>query len=431
VPADGQRDVPDISVSASADHDGYLFCSEDAAANTCTSGFRDSAGGGFAIVGGTSVAAPTLSAIFTLVNQFLGNAPPSGLGNINPKLYQLAASNPAAFNDVKTGDNIVPCTQGTTNCPATAPFQYGFSAGVGYDQVTGLGSINAFTLAQAWAATRTPTATSLSSPTSNTFEGASVTFTATVTPSNAVGTVNFFNGSTTPIGTKTLSGGSAAFTTSSLPVGTNSVTATYTGSGTLSNSNSSAVSVTVVTPNITLTPSVATATVTRGSTATVGITVSSTTSGFVTTTGGNTTTALPLTYSCSGLPAESTCTFSPPSPTTTASVTVAIKTTAPTGKLLPPLGRSNGIFYASLVPGLLGIVFTSISRKRREHSLRLLGLLVVLGFSTLWLASCGGSNNNSNKDPGTPTGPATVTINATTGGSSPATGSTQFTLQVN
>ena len=42
VPNDGQRDVPDISVSASADHDGYLFCTSDSGAVTCGDGFRNS-----------------------------------------------------------------------------------------------------------------------------------------------------------------------------------------------------------------------------------------------------------------------------------------------------------------------------------------------------------------------------------------------------
>ena len=54
--------------------------------------------------------------------------------------------------------------------------------------------------------------------------------------------------------------------------------------------------------------------------------------------------------------------------------------------------------------------------------MRLLGLIVVLGFSTLWLGSCGGSGGGGNTvppNPGTPAGTYTVTINATTGGASP------------
>ena len=44
VPSDGRRDVPDLALNASPNHDGYLFCSEDGTGgtvvSTCTSGFR-------------------------------------------------------------------------------------------------------------------------------------------------------------------------------------------------------------------------------------------------------------------------------------------------------------------------------------------------------------------------------------------------------
>ena len=156
VPADGKRDVPDISLSASADHDPYLFCSEDGPNNTivstCTAGFRTGSGGNFTAVGGTSAAAPTFTAIMALVNQYLGNAAPTGLAPINPMLYQLYADNATsqAFHDITSGNNDVPCTTGTPNCPSGTT-EFGFNAGVGYDQVTGLGSVDGFNLAQAWA----------------------------------------------------------------------------------------------------------------------------------------------------------------------------------------------------------------------------------------------------------------------------------------
>ncbi|HEX8812454.1 MAG TPA: S53 family peptidase, partial [Terracidiphilus sp.] len=124
VPNDGKRDVPDLSLTASPNHDGYLICSEDGPSGTtvttCTSGFRTGAGGSFTIVGGTSAAAPTFSGILALINHYVGN---SGSGNVNPTLYVLASTNPTAFHDVTTGNNIVPCTSGTPNCPAVAPFQ--------------------------------------------------------------------------------------------------------------------------------------------------------------------------------------------------------------------------------------------------------------------------------------------------------------------
>ena len=59
-----------------------------------------------------------------------------GLGNANPVLYALEASTKGtaapAFHDVTTGDNTVPCEPGTQDCPASAPYRYGYTASVGH-----------------------------------------------------------------------------------------------------------------------------------------------------------------------------------------------------------------------------------------------------------------------------------------------------------
>lgn len=152
VPNDSARDVPDVAVSGSPNHDGFLICSQSFFASTtpavtsCTSGFRASDGASLAVVGGTSVGAPTFASIVALLNQKTSS---HGLGNVNPTLYSLAAT-AGIYHDVTSGNNIVPCTQGSTGCPTTAPFQYGFSAGAGYDQVTGLGSVDVTALSNAW-----------------------------------------------------------------------------------------------------------------------------------------------------------------------------------------------------------------------------------------------------------------------------------------
>lgn len=142
-----------------------------------------------------------------------------------------------------------------------------------------------------------------------------------------------------------------------------------------------------------------------------------------------------LTFTCSEASAPalassgSVCTVSPATPTNQASVSLQIPTFAPTAQLRRPLGSSRGIFYAALLPGLFGIVFTAGSRKRAARGLRFLSLIVVLGFSTLWLSSCS-SNSSSTKNPGTPAGSYPVTVNATTGGANPVTASTTVTLVV-
>lgn len=543
VPQDGQRDVPDLALSASPDHDGYLICSQnDGAGNpSCTQGFRDSSTQGYLdVVGGTSAAAPTFAGIVALLNQYLGA---SGLGNINPNLYSLAASSAGAFHDVTTGDNIVPCTGGTTDCP-TGTVHFGFTAGVGYDQVTGLGSVDSFALAKAWGASRTATATVISTTSTTVTEGTSVTFTATVTPSATTGKVTFYNnGWTTALGTATLSNGTATLVTSALSPGSNSVMATYYGNklnntstsasgatvtvtvpftllptpptlsisagqtiastititpvngftGAVSFTNSTASSpgsctanlpagalcsfnpgsvtldgvhsqnvvltistapnmaptsgaqsvtvtgtsggsistttvnltVTATTENFTLTTNAKLFAVAVGGTAQVPVTVNSLT-GFIVGSGSSTTTALPLTYSCSGIPVTAEISCQLPNngqPTNATSVTVSLATT-PVTTQLRPLGGSR-IFYALLLPGLFGVVFAAGSRAR---GLRLLSLTVVLGLSTIWMG-CGGSSNVL-KNPGTPAGIYAVTVNATTGGTNPVTGSVTFSLNV-
>lgn len=197
--ADGHRDVPDVSLTASPDHDGSLICSQAAvtssgsSATSCTAGFRDSAGN-LSPVGGTSVGSPAFAGIVAILNQATQSG---GLGNINPTLYSLGGT--GAFHDITTGNNIVPCTSGTPasgsasiRCPTSAPFQLGYSAAAGYDLVTGLGSINANVLATSWPGfVLTPNFSMGSTPVSVASAGQGGSSTITLTPTNGfVGTVN-------------------------------------------------------------------------------------------------------------------------------------------------------------------------------------------------------------------------------------------------
>jgi hypothetical protein len=67
----------------------------------------------------------------------------------------------------------------------------------------------------------------------------SATLTATITPSTALGTVQFFEG-VNPLGSATVTSGSAVLAVSSLTVGTHSLTATFTSDGNYSPSTSPA-----------------------------------------------------------------------------------------------------------------------------------------------------------------------------------------------
>jgi uncharacterized protein (TIGR03437 family) len=224
VPDDGARDVPDVSISASADHDGYVIYSA----------------GNFGIAGGTSVGAPQYAGIATLLNQYLttnGFQARAGLGNMNPQLYALAPVT-GVFHDITSGNNkVVPC-QGTRGCNLQS---IGYDAGVGYDQVTGIGTADVYNLVTAWhngsvASRGTVSMTLTAGASSLTFSGSTV-LTTKVTSTNggtASGTVSFSLGSSV-LGTATLAGsnGTAVATLTleavQLAAGANSITAQYNG----------------------------------------------------------------------------------------------------------------------------------------------------------------------------------------------------------
>jgi len=185
-PADNHRDVPDVSLNASPNHDGSLICSQ----GSCVNGFRDSSGNvNKSIVGGTSVSVPAFAGLVAIINQATQHTG-SANGNINPTLYSKAGT--SAFHDITTGDNKVPCTTGSTDCPSGANPTIGFSAGPGYDLVTGLGSINADVLVTSWPGF-VPTADFSvgATPVSIASAGQGGTSTVTVTATNGFnGTVN-------------------------------------------------------------------------------------------------------------------------------------------------------------------------------------------------------------------------------------------------
>jgi subtilase family serine protease len=220
VPEDGARDVPDVSVAGSADHDGFLTISN----------------GKMQVVGGTSVGAPAFAGLATLLNHYLVSKrmqSSPGLGNMNVRLYSLAQAVPGAFHDVTTGDNIVTgCPGRFPNCAATA---VGFNAGPGYDLVTGLGTVDAYSMVTSWfdggATQRADTTMAVTSDASGTV------LTATVQSSNGgtpTGTVAFYAGGAL-LGTATLagSGGTAAatltITADQLPQGAATISAQYNG----------------------------------------------------------------------------------------------------------------------------------------------------------------------------------------------------------
>ncbi len=180
VPADGARDVPDLSLSSGADHDGYLVTYN---------------GNNLYVVGGTSAAAPTMSGVIVLLNQYLlkqGIQKSPGLGNINPQLYRMAQTAPAAFHDIVVGNNNAPCGQGSPGCSTGF---YGANATAGYDLASGLGSIDANVLVTSWNQAARPSVVTLTSSASSATVNDTITLTATVGAASGsvipTGTVNF------------------------------------------------------------------------------------------------------------------------------------------------------------------------------------------------------------------------------------------------
>jgi len=104
--------------------------------------------------------------------------------------------------------------------------------------------------------------------------GQAVTFTATVAPATATGTVQFLDGATA-IGTAALSGGTAALSTSALASGSHSITAVYSGDGNYNGATSAALGQTVMAATTT-TLSSNKSTASQGQTVTFTATVSPT-----------------------------------------------------------------------------------------------------------------------------------------------------------
>lgn len=124
--AGSYRSTPDISASAAVNGGSLIYWS--------------SATGdpGWAIVGGTSEASPTVAAITALADQAAGHR----LGNINDELYTLQH-----FAGYSRWSGLIQVTQGNNSFGTVT----GYSAGPGYNDAAGLGTFNADELVSALA----------------------------------------------------------------------------------------------------------------------------------------------------------------------------------------------------------------------------------------------------------------------------------------
>jgi subtilase family serine protease len=149
IPSGSYRLLPDVSLQSSTRKPGFVFCTTDPSvvgqSGSCTNGLRNY-NGSYTIAGGTSFAAPIFAGFVAILNQSQNAA---GQGNINPALYKLASdatTYASVFHDIVSGTNA--CTPGASVCSTAG--QSNYAAGTGYDEATGLGSLDFNALATAW-----------------------------------------------------------------------------------------------------------------------------------------------------------------------------------------------------------------------------------------------------------------------------------------
>jgi subtilase family serine protease len=203
IPSGNYRVLPDIALQSSVTSPGYILCTEDkaftGASSDCAAGTVQDSNNRYIIGGGTSFAAPIFAGFLAVLNQYEHTL---GQGNVNPTLYSLAAQPSvylSAFHDITTGTTA--CLTGDGNCGA--PGQSVYAATTGYDEATGLGSLDFSNLATAWPSTSTsglvPTVTSFSSTPPTAGAG------TTVSVQILVSTGNLPSGSTIPTGSLSIS----------------------------------------------------------------------------------------------------------------------------------------------------------------------------------------------------------------------------------
>lgn len=286
VPQDGVRDLPDVSLFASSGFNGsfYIICEADFTPFGPLPGYSQPCSlttFNFVGIGGTSASSPAFAGMMALVNQKMamqGLSPRQG--NANYMLYNLAAQSGAScdssappvspnsciFHDVTKGNNAVPCYPGSPNCGTAPAGGYGvlvdpnnpttpaWTTTPGYDLATGLGTVDAFNLVNAWGASSmaqsTTTLTNVS-PVALT-HGQTVNVSATVaaksgtgTPTGSISLMASPTGQNLSIDNFELNNGVATGFTTLLPGGSYNVTAHYPGDGKFSSSDSAPVQVTV------------------------------------------------------------------------------------------------------------------------------------------------------------------------------------------
>jgi hypothetical protein len=242
--------------------------------------------------------------------------------------------------------------------------------------------------------------------------GTTVTFTATVSSlaGTPTGSVSFYDGATL-IGTGTLASGVATYSTNTLTGGSHNIVATYVATPSFATSTSSVVVEVILDFSISASPG--SLSVYTGVAATYSVTVTAD-SGF----------NLPVALSCSQLPVDTTCTFTPATISNGSGIsTMVVQTTAPSHASIAP-GFSSGYRVAALA----GLFLFFIPRRLRRKGWPMLLLLLAFLAAGSAITGCSGSRSLVG---GTPLGAQTITVVGTaTNGSQTLNHQTSVTLNV-
>ncbi|MGA8940978.1 MAG: protease pro-enzyme activation domain-containing protein [Acidobacteriaceae bacterium] len=457
IPSSGKRTVPDIALTASPYNAPLAFCTSDTTfwksgqKASCNDGLRDASSGDLTVGGGTSFDSPTFAGLVAIINQSKNS---TGQGVINSTLYSLAATSTysSAFHDITSGGNQ--CDAGSLYCSTAGTSNY--AAATGYDEASGLGSIDFYNLLAAWpsstASTLLSTSTTLTAATPVPAVGAADTITITVAPlstSTSVpsGTISLSvdGGATTHL---TLTNGVATYSFSSTTAGEHILTATYSGDATFAPSSSTltlnvggtvsfslaAKSVTVASGSSTTGTIIVTP---NGYTGTVDLTVSdSLTNGcvFLSPAAVTITSNVAATANYTVYTSSSSC--------ATASAVKRGSTEASLTRPQPSSPWRHLPLPTTLASVLLIGCFGPRSHRLRSHLMRskllrggmALGLLLLLSFSGIGLSGCGGSTTTTTTTTTTNTvaaGTYTITVTGTDSNTPTLTSSTTFTVTVN
>jgi len=458
IPASTFRLVPDISLDASPNNAGYLYCSSDETntqvTGSCANGLRASDDQTLTVAGGTSFGAPIFAGIAALIDQSQGG---KGLGStVNSTLYSLASTRYASvYHDITSGTNECSIASASI-CSAAGESEY--AAGVGYDEASGLGSINAYNLLTEWTATLAGSATTLTPATTIPASGASDVIAITVASGSSTttavptGSVTIWvdgavSGSAVP-----LTAGAATYTFASTTVGTHLVSAVYSGDSVYAGSAWSSMvyvggTTTTAVGSFTLTATSVTVAAGASGTSTVTLTPAGGYTGTVDWTLTSADNLADTCYDITDLPVTGTAavtttlTLYTNSSCANASVTggttgkvkrrilrTAAATTKTAAKQEPaPMGR---VPVTIALGGVLMLGFAG--RKRR--GVRLLVAVLALGIAGLGMSGCGSSSSSSaTTTTGTnqPAGSYAITIVGTDSATSAITASASLTLTVN